>query len=211
MNYRAILFDLDGVIVNSEPLHQTAFETTLKARGHNLSPDQYIQYFADKTDEAGFKTYFAAIAEPFDLRAIMAEKAQAYLDLADGHLTPYPGVIELIQDEVARNTPLALVTGTLRHEVELTLKTFGITHCFKTIIAAEDVAVGKPDPAGYIKAAQLLHVAPADCIVVEDSPSGLKAAQSAGIRCVVVTNTHPAAELPGATLTLAELKPGCLK
>lgn len=210
MNYKAVLFDMDGVIVDSEPLHVAAFQATLKRYGHDLSEEQYKQHFAGKTDEAGFKQYFDFIGETVELPVIMDAKAKAYLELAADQLTPYPGVIELIRDLAKHEMPLALVTGSLRAEAEVTLKAFGIADLFKAIIAAEDISQSKPNPEGYFKGAQAVGFEPVECIVIEDAPSGVKAANAAGMRCVAVTTTHSEEELKGASLIIDQLRPGCL-
>lgn len=209
MSYRAVLFDMDGVIVDSEPLHVAAFQTTLKKYGYDLSHEHYKQHFAGQTDEAGFKQYFDFIGETVDLPVIMDAKAKAYLALASDQLKPYPGVIEYIRDLAARKIPLALVTGSLRIEAEVTLKTFDLANYFSVIIAAEDVEHGKPSPEGYFKGARSLGVDSADCIVIEDSPKGVQAAKAAGMRCLAVTNTHTNNELTDANSIVYQLRPGC--
>jgi beta-phosphoglucomutase len=210
MNYKAVLFDMDGVIVDSEPLHVAAFQATLKRYGHELSEEQYKQHFAGRTDEAGFKQYFGFIGENVKLPIIMDEKARAYLDLAADQLVPYPGVVEFIRDLAVRKVPLALVTGSLRAEAEVTLKTFGLTDHFKAIVAAEDISRSKPSPEGYLKGADALGFKPADCIVIEDAPSGVKAAKAAGMRCLAVTTTHTEEELKEATALVGRLRHDCL-
>ncbi|HSX28470.1 MAG TPA: HAD family phosphatase [Candidatus Saccharimonadales bacterium] len=210
MNYKAVLFDLDGVIVDSEPLHVAAFQAALKHYGHDLTEEQYKQYFAGRTDEAGFTHYFDAIGERVDLPTIMAQKAKIYLELAADQLVPYPGVLEFIQSLAARKVPLALVTGSLRAEAAVTLKAFKLTELFAAIITAEDITHSKPNPEGYLKGAKALGVQPGDCIVIEDAPSGVAAANAAGMRCLAVTTTHTAEELQDATLVVDKLQPDCL-
>jgi beta-phosphoglucomutase len=206
MNYEAILFDMDGIIVDSEPLHVAAFQATLRQYKHDLTQDDYLTHFAGKTDEAGFKQYFDFVGETVDLSVIMDEKAKTYLALASDQLTPYPGVIDVIRALAEQRTPLALVTGSLRAEAEVTLKAFGITDCFSTIIAAEDIEHSKPNPEGYKKAAQLLGVDIANCVVIEDSPSGVAAAKAAGARCLALTTTHTPQELHNATRIVDQLR-----
>lgn len=208
MSYRAVLFDMDGVIVDSEPLHVAAFQATLKGYGRDLTHEQYKQHFAGRTDEAGFSQYFDFIGETVDMPVIMDKKAMAYLELAAAQLVAYPGVIEFIRDLSERETPLALVTGSLRAEAEATLKAFGLAHLFSVVITAEDIAHSKPNPEGYLKGAKALNTDPADCIVIEDAPSGVSAAKAAGMRCVAVTNTHSKEELREATLVVNQLHLG---
>lgn len=210
MGFSAVLFDMDGVIADTEALHVDAFEQTLGNHGYELSSDEYERYFAGKSDVAGFKDYFGAIQEPIDLSAIMTEKAQTYLGLATSRLEPYPGAIALIHELVAKKIKLGMVSGSLSGEVALTLKRFGLVDYFSVIISADSITNSKPDPEGYIAGLHGLSVMANDCIIIEDSPSGLKAAIAAGVRCVCVTHTHEAIYLPGATLILDQFTPGCL-
>ncbi len=210
MSYKAVLFDMDGVIVNSEPLHVAAFQAVLKRYGHDLSDDQYKHHFAGKTDEAGFRQYFDFINEMVELPVIMDEKAKAYLELAADQLVPYPGVVELISRLASQKVPLALVTGSLRTEAEITLQTFKIAEFFTAVVAAEDITQSKPSPEGYLKGAAALEVDPADCIVIEDAPSGVKAARAAGMRCLAVTTTHSREDLEAATVIVEQLRPDCV-
>ena len=196
---------MDGVIVDSEPLHVAAFRAVLGRYGHNLTDDHYKDHFAGRTDEAGFKAYFEFVGETVDMPVIMDEKAKAYLALAGDQLVPYPGVIELITHLGKQGTPMALVTGSLKNEAMITLQAFTITDYFGAIIAAEDITESKPNPEGYLKGAAALSVNPADCIVIEDAPKGVRAARAAGMRCLAVTTTHAAAELQEATSIVDQL------
>lgn len=204
MKYKAVLFDMDGVILDSEPIHLAAFRATLANKGHILSDEDYKQHFAGKTDEAGFKQYFNFMNEEVDLSFVMNQKAKRFLELAADQLIPYPNIVSLIK-ELSKHVPLVLVTGSLRVEAEIALNACNVIDCFKGIIAAEDVKHGKPDPEGYLQAVNLLGLKTSDCVVVEDSPSGVKAANNAGIDCIAITNTHTSDELKVATKVVGSL------
>jgi HAD superfamily hydrolase (TIGR01509 family) len=197
MKYKAVLFDMDGVILDSEPLHVAAFQATLGRNGHELSGDSYKSHFAGKTDEEGFTQYFAFINEEADVPNLMDEKTKDFLKLAGDNLIPYPGIVQLIK-QLSKEIPIALVTGSLRVEAEVALKACGIEDCFSVIVTADDISHSKPNPEGYLKALSLLNLDANQCVVVEDSPSGVKAALAAGIDCIAVTNTHSANELDAA-------------
>lgn len=189
MNYKAILFDMDGVIIDSEPLHAAAFKATLLHHGKDLTDAQYKEYFAGKTDKDGFERYFESINETVDLALIMNEKTQKYLQISAKQLEAYPGVISLIK-ELSVTHQLALVTSSSSAEVDVALQTLGITNAFEVVISADDIKNGKPDPEGYVKALEQLAVAKEECVIVEDSPSGVKAGKAAGVDVIAVTNTH---------------------
>lgn len=211
MKYQAVLFDMDGVVVDSEPVHEAAFRVTLRQYGHRLSENQYKQHFLGRTDEAGLQSYFDFVGETVDFPVVLDTKAREYLKLAADQLVPYLGALAFIRDLRARDIPLALVTGSLRAEADIVLKSFDLMAAFSAVIAAEDIHKSKPDPEGYLKGAAALGVAAEDCVVIEDAPSGVKAARAAGIRCVAVTNTHVVDELSEATFITNSLHAGLLE
>jgi beta-phosphoglucomutase len=211
MKYKAVLFDMDGVIVDSEQLHFATFKAALEPHGYDLTDEHYKQHFMGKTDKLGLQLYFDFMQETAHHGPILTKKARSFLELAADQLISYPGVLEFIRDLAKCKVPMALVTGSLRAEAEIVLKTFGITDLFSVVIPAEDVVNGKPDPEGYLKGAKALGVKPADCVVIEDAASGVKAAKAAGIRCVAVTSTHTAEELAEATYIVEGLLPGSLE
>lgn len=204
MMYQAILFDMDGVIINSEPLHVAAFQAVLGQYGLALSEDDYKHYFAGKTDESGFRDYLDFINLTVDLQVIMQEKAEEYVRLAVKKLAGYPGVADLIQ-QLSQKTQLALVTGSSKVEADTALAALDITDCFAVIVSADDVVNGKPEPEGYLQAVARLGVDPSQCVIIEDSPSGIRAAKAAGIQSIGVTNTHSAEELRGADVVVRSL------
>lgn len=210
MSYQAVLFDMDGVIVDSEPLHAEVYKRTLKKYGYDITDEQYKAYILGKTDKVGLRDYFDALSLNDDPSPILTDKAQAYLAFAADKLKPYQEVVGLIHDLAGRSIALGLVTGSLRAEAELTLRTLGLESYFSSVVAAEDVAYSKPDPEGYLKAAAALRVEPAVCLVIEDAPSGIRAANAAGMHCVAVTSGHTANELQDATVVVDYLRPGCI-
>jgi beta-phosphoglucomutase len=210
MDYRAVLFDMDGVIVDSEPLHAKVYQQVLKRRGYEMTDEQYKTHILGRTDEAGLRHYVEAMGIPDDPSIILAEKAKAYPLYVADKLVPHQDVVELIRDLVKRGIALGLITGSLRVEAELTLRTLGIRDHFAVIVAAENITRSKPHPEGYLKGAAALKMEPKDCIVIEDAPSGVRAAKAAGMRCVAVTGGHSAEELQDAMVVIDWLQPGCL-
>jgi beta-phosphoglucomutase family hydrolase len=213
VKYKAVLFDMNGVIVDDEPVHMVAFNEAVKQYGFSISEEVYNAYFAGRTDEDGFRLYFESLNSPMpaEMTDLLKLKAAAYQKLAKGKLQDFPGVIEFIKGLAADKTlKLALVTSSLRIEAETVLDAFGITDCFEAMVTANDVTKGKPNPEGYLKGAVAVSTEPKECIVVEDAPSGINAAHNAGMKCVAVLNTYSRDELQEADLTVEKLVPGCL-
>jgi HAD superfamily hydrolase (TIGR01509 family) len=204
MTFKAICFDLDGVIIDSETNHFQAFARTLMAHGHELSHQEYMDHFAGKTDLRGFKDYAAASDLRLDIAMLLPEKESNYLSSLQAGVTAYPATLSILP-ELRQHFALSVVTGSLRTEVEQTLRLLNIADYFPVVITGDDVLLGKPDPEGYLKAAEKLGIDPAHCIGIEDSPSGVRAVKRAGMHCLALSTTHSASDLREADSTVGEL------
>ena len=197
----AILFDFNGVLVDDEEQHRVALTGVAERIGLTVTRAWYYDRILGCDDAAGFVEVFRAAHRtlPSDLlRQLVAEKAMLYREMIDAQLTLVPGAVEFVR-AVAIDFRLAIVSGARRAEIDLILSRIGLTGCFDPIIAAEDVSSGKPDPAGYRAAHAALHpIAARRCLVIEDSHAGLAAARAAGMPCVMLTTSHPAAAFQDA-------------
>lgn len=209
---RAVLFDCDGVIADSEPLHLRAFQEVLAPRGIGITPKEYVDRYLGLDDRGVFTEALRTHGEPVDdatVAALMATKAARFRRMLATDTRIYPGVVEVVR--AFADVPLAVVSGALREEIELILHAAGIRDAFAAIVAAEDVVAGKPDPEGFVRARALLEkvrdtIPPSACLVVEDSLAGLEAATAAGMRRLAVANSYSAAELaPLADLVVPTL------
>lgn len=205
MKTTAVLFDMDGVIVDSLPTHAQAARSVLRQYGLTLSKEEYYDQFAGVSDEAGFAAYLKRVGADIDLPTVLAQKAAEYRRLCEGNLVPFPGAVELVESLAGQGIALGLVTGALRSEAELTLTSFGIRQYFRALVAAEDTSHSKPHPGGYLKGLAALGKSSDRCLVIEDAPEGVEAATRAGMRSVAVTHTHPASELSAATRVVDSL------
>src|SRR5688572_29333840 len=206
---RAVLFDFDGVIVNSEPLHFFALSDVLKSEHIELTEDEYYRDLIGFDDRGALRHVFQKRnlpLEPRILLSLMARKSRVMMDfIRRRQFQALPGVEEFVRT-LWRRCPLAICSGGLREEIEAMLEGIALRDCFSVIVAAEDVEVGKPDPSGYLLAAQLLSdkqklprpLKPADCLVVEDAPTVIRSVRSAGFPTLAVANSYPEARLNDA-------------
>ncbi len=209
VQYQAVLFDMDGVIFDGEPLHYLAARDVLAKYGRAFTYEQYKQYCAGVADRESFSRYFADIGETaLPVESFLAEKAAAYMQVATKEpLTPIAATVACIRWLAKRHVPIALVTGSLRPEADLVLNSFAIADAFSAVVTVEDVTHGKPHPEGYLRGAKLLDVRPEHCVVVEDAPSGIAAANAAGIPCIALTTTYPRGKLTAADRIVNALSP----
>ena len=210
---RAIIFDFDGVIADSEPLHLAAFQQALEPEGIILTTEAY---YADYLGYDDYDAIVAALREagrpPTEesVERLMAAKAEHFLALVREGVRILPGVPAFIR-QAATRLPLAVASGALRREIELILAYAGLREAFETIVSAEDVSEGKPAPESFLLALERLRervptLAPGDCLVIEDSRAGIEAARRAGMRCLAVTNSYPASELGAADVVVPSLE-----
>jgi HAD superfamily hydrolase (TIGR01509 family) len=198
---RGLILDFNGIIVDDEPIHFRLFQRVLGEEGIVLTEaDYYARYlgFDDRgAFQAGYREHNRALSEK-KLAQLIDRKAEYYQEAIRDHVTIFPGVKTLVST-LAPSVPLAVASGALRHEIETILATAGLIAYFKAIISAEDVEQGKPEPEIFLKALAALNthnngiaIVAADCVVVEDSKEGIRGARRAGMKCLAVTNSHPA-------------------
>ena len=195
----AIIFDLDGVIVDSEPLHLSATRLALALIGRSLTEEEYYRRFVAFTDR---ELFLALLGEGNpEIDRLVQEKQRIYRELCGEGVKAYPETVTFIRK--ARGAfPLALTTGSTREEAEGILRALGIRDAFQIVVSCEDYRRGKPDPEPYLFTARLLRLPPRLCLVIEDTIEGVRAAKAAGMFCLALTSTHPRKELVEADLVL---------
>ncbi len=219
---QAVLFDFDGVLVNSEPVHFLAFHEVLHAEKIELSEHEYYNEMIGFDDKGAFRHIFAARGRELDpptFLRVLTRKSEVMMDLIHRRkLEALPGVEQFVRS-LWRHCPLGICSGGLREEIEVMLEGVALRDCFSVIVAAEDVDVGKPDPRGYVLTAKQLAekskrtLKPADCLVVEDAPSVIKNVKSLGFPTLAVASSYPIAKLEeaGADWSVATLAPDEVK
>lgn len=197
--FEAILFDFDGVLVNSEDLHFEAFARAGHAAGMTITPDDYRDHVIGFDDRGGWKQLADAKGVHLDNAALlnlMAYKAQVVQEiLRERKFTALPGVPELVRG-LSRHYPLAIVSGALREEIEIMLEGIALRDCFLTIVAAEDVTEGKPNPEGWHAAVAQLNrrykkaIRPTTALIFEDAPRSIARAKADGFPTVGVPTQY---------------------
>jgi len=213
---RAVIFDFNGVIVDDEPIHFRLFQKVLGEEGIDLTKDDYYARYLGFDDRGAFIAGYREHGRPLSeqkLAELIERKAVYYREAIRSHVSIFPGVKNLVAD-LAQRLSLAVASGALREEIETILSTLGLRDYFHAIMSAEDVSEGKPEPEIFLKALARLNarldddppIAAADCIVIEDSKEGIRAARRAGMQCLAVMNSHPAELLSEATAVVKSLE-----
>lgn len=208
---RAIVFDFDGVLADSEPLHFRALRDCLVAEGIAIDEEEYVRTYLAYDDRGAVRIALERHGLPFDAARVEAA-ARRKAELFEVFLrdVPFlPGARELVL-ELARSFPLAIASGALRGEIEAILDAGRLRHAFSAIIGAEDVRQGKPHPEPYLAAVARLRpladgLRPEECLAFEDSMPGVASAMAAGMKVVAVTNSYPAAKLGAAHRVVSSL------
>jgi phosphoglycolate phosphatase/beta-phosphoglucomutase len=189
-----ILFDFNGVIIDDELQHCDALVTTLSQYGYALDRDTYFRDYLGFDDRECFRVTFEKMGRPYDEVAVLEavdRKHTEYQRVIRESMRLVPGAAEFVENAALDGYQLAIVSGALRSEIELVLELTGLRPHFAEIVAAEDVGACKPDPQGFTRARTMLDLAPARCMAIEDSLPGLAAARAAGLRCAMLTTSHP--------------------
>jgi len=214
MKLRAVVFDFDGVIANSEPRHFRALHDVLASTGVSLSERDYYARYLGYDDVAAFRAIGADFGAfgPEQVASLVSRKAVRFAELEADAAVLFPGAADAIR-RVAASVPIGIASGARRDEILRVLEAAGLADLFAAIVAAEDVSRSKPDPAPYLLAVRLLGTAvagdslrPADCVAIEDSRWGLESARQAGLRTIAVTHTYTPTELGAADLVLDSLE-----
>jgi HAD superfamily hydrolase (TIGR01509 family) len=198
-----IIFDFNGVIIDDEPQHCDALIATLAEYGYALDRDAYYREYLGFDDRECFRYSFGRLGRPVDeasLQEAIERKNARYERAIRGELRLVPGAAEFIENAALDGFQLAIVSGALRREIEMVLDLTGLRPHFAEIVAAEDVSACKPDPEGMNRARAALALAPRRMVVVEDSLPGLAAARAAGLRCAMLSTSHPEDAIAGADL-----------
>jgi beta-phosphoglucomutase family hydrolase len=196
--FRAVIFDMDGVIVDSEPHHERAFREVLAELGYaDLGGLRFADYVG-RSDRELWVDFIARHQPPQPLDELLALKRERVIEVLRAVQPIFAGLPELVAT-LARRHPLAVASGSEPAVIQTVLNLRGLRPFFAAVVSSTEVKHGKPAPDIFLRAAELLGVAPHECVVIEDSKPGVAAGLAAGMQVIAITNTHAAGDLRDAT------------
>lgn len=204
---KAVIFDFDGIIVDTEPIHYRAFQEVLRPLGLGYDWNEYLERYIGFDDRDAFREVYRAAGKDLDekrLCELIERKAAVFEEIVLKGVNPYPGVVELIR-KLSGRMPLALCSGALERDIAPILDMLGIRGVFDAVVTADDVKASKPDPESYLLAVRRLAdifpekgITPHDCLAIEDTPAGIASARAAGLHVLAITNSYDSEKLHGA-------------
>jgi beta-phosphoglucomutase len=199
----AVIFDMDGVIVHSNPYHKIALQQFAKKYGYQLSEQELKEKVYGRTNKQWLTNLFGNLSED-KLRQYAEEKEALFRELYKDDIEPVKGLTNFLELLVKNNIPKAIGTSAPYKNVEFTLEGTNLEKYFSIILDDTYVTNGKPDPEIYIKVAKALGLPNNQCIVIEDSLSGVTAGKRAGSKVIGITTTHSKGELDEADLVISD-------
>lgn len=206
--FKAVIFDMDGVIVDSEPRHERAFHEVWDALGYRDRHGINFQDYYGRSDRALWLDFIDKHQPPQTLEELTAWKQNRLIEILRAEQPIFDGLPEVVA-KCAGRWPIAVASGSLHVVIDEVLAMKNLRQHFSAIVSVQDVTHGKPAPDVFFRAAELLGQKPADCIVLEDSAAGVTAANAAGMQVIAITNTLPREQLMHATAvvqTYAEIE-----
>ena len=201
---KAVIFDMDGVIIDSNPYHKIALKEFCARYGYQLTEEELRNKIYGRTNKEWIPALFNRVLTQEESRKYGEEKEQIFRDLYANDIRPVKGLVAFLEKLKAAAIPMAIGTSAPRSNVDFVLQKTGIGDFFGVILDESDVSVGKPNPEIYVKTAARLKFSPHDCIVIEDSLSGVASGQASGARVVGITTTHTAQELAHTDFIIAD-------
>lgn len=200
----AVLFDMDGVIVDTNPAHKKAILQFCDKYHKQLSDEELTKYIWGRTNKEWIRHLFGEDISDAQLKLYADEKELLFRKIYEPDIKLLDGLAPFLDMLEERGIPKAVGTSAPRANVDFIFKHTGLKKYFDTVLDESHVSIGKPNPEIYIKAAGALNFDPSDCIVIEDSLSGVEAGKQAGCKVIGITTTHSNAELSQADLTAVD-------
>jgi beta-phosphoglucomutase len=202
----AVVFDMNGVIIDDERIHQASWRQYCQKHGFHLTEEDFTHNVFGRTEKDTFEYLYGRTITSGELEAFSNERVDTAIALFKPQIKLADGLKKLLVELSDLSIPLAIATSSRRRYFRFIMEALDIGKFFKGAVTAEDIVKGKPDPEVYLKAAQLLGVPPQNCEAVEDTLSGIKSARAAGMQVTALASTHSADELQVADRVIGTFK-----
>jgi len=203
-NIKAVIFDLDGTLIDNNGYHLLAWREYLKRMGKEMTEDEYKIYLNGRTWRDAMEYIYGRKLPDEEAMQYYLEKASIYREIYAPFIKPVTGLISLLDFLQSRGLPMAIATSGIDININFMFEHIPIRKYFKLVVNASHIAKGKPDPEIYLKTALLLGVEPESCLVFEDALVGIHAAKAANMKVTGITTTHPASDLSEADNVIAD-------
>lgn len=191
----AAVFDMDGVLVDSNPFHVEKWIALLKARKIPFNPAEVPKQILGQRNDHAFRLFFGPSMTSEEMRQLGAELEAQFRQAFRPHAKPLPGLESLLRQLDSAGIPLAVASSAMRENVEFVIDVIELRRFFRVVMNGDEVVHPKPDPEIYLKTAERLGVPADECVAFEDSFAGIEAVKRAGMKCVAIASTFPPSEL----------------
>jgi beta-phosphoglucomutase len=202
----AVIFDMNGVIVDDERIHQESWRVFCQRHGFQLTDDEFKHNVFGRRETDTFADLFQRDIGDVELEELLTERVTIAMDIFRPNLHPTEGADEFIQSLYENKVPIAVATSARKPYTSFILDGLDIRQYFNAVVTAEEVVKGKPDPEIFLKAAEAISTAPEQCVVIEDSLSGIRAAKAAGMEVIGITTTDTEDELRTADKVITSFR-----
>jgi len=201
-NSKAVIFDLDGTLIDNNAYHLKTWKKYLENIGRNISEEEYNANINGRTNKDVIEYIFDKKMSDEEVLKYSLEKEALYREIYLPFIKPVAGLIELLETLEEKKIPMAIATSGIQPNIDFMFDNIPIKKYFKTVVNSSHITKGKPDPEIYLKAASILQTAPEDCLVFEDAVVGINAAKAAGMKVIALSTTHPREELIDADMVV---------
>ncbi len=201
---QAVIFDLDGTLIDNNAYHIEAFRAFYDKIGKPFTLDEYKQHINGRVNREIFNYVFNTTLTPEKVEEYTNEKEGLYRELYGAHIKPITGLIDFLTELEAAKIPKAVATSGIIPNINFMFEHIPIRNYFFSVIDSTQITHGKPHPEIFLKAAVSVNAVSSECIAFEDSLPGIQSAKAAGMKVVALTTTHTAEELQGADLIIKD-------
>ncbi|SFQ39057.1 HAD family hydrolase [Parafilimonas terrae] len=201
---QAVIFDLDGTLVDNNPYHIEAFKEFYQKTGKAFSLEEYKQHINGRMNREIFNYVFNTTLSPEEIEKYTNEKEGLYRELYAPHIKPVNGLIDFLNELEKAKIPKAVATSGIIPNINFMFEHIPIRDYFLSVIDSTQIKTGKPHPEIFLKAAISVNAVPSECVAFEDSLAGIQSAKAAGMKVVALTTTHTAEDLHDADLIIKD-------